>query len=92
VYLVVSYDVVSNRRRARLAKRLKNDLERVQKSVFEGEAEEAAYARVLKAAREEIDPAEDSVRVYILCKNCMRNLEVVGTGRSWVTMDGDEVL
>ncbi len=91
MYLVVSYDIVNDRRRARLAKRLKNDLERVQKSVFEGEAGEAAYARILRSAREEIDPAEDSVRVYILCKNCARNLEVIGTGRSWVTMGDDEV-
>jgi CRISPR-associated protein Cas2 len=77
---VVSYDVVDDGRRARLSKFLLGHLDRVQKSVFEGEIQESKLEELREGIEKRIDQTEDSVRVYTLCARCEGLTEVIGTG------------
>jgi len=92
VYVVVCYDIVSDRRRARVLKRLKGYLPHVQKSVFEGELGEDRLLKLRQTLREEIDPKEDTVRIYRLCARCHPATEVLGVGVYVETGDADEVV
>lgn len=76
--MVVSYDVVSNRRRARMAKMLRGFLRRVQKSVFEGEVPESRLEELHGRLSREMDEGEDSVRIYFLCARCEAAVEHMG--------------
>ena len=80
MHVVVCYDVVSDKRRNRLAKALKNYLTRVQKSVFEGEITEKRYIRMKGAIERIIDLDTDTVRAYSLCARCIPATEIIGTG------------
>jgi CRISPR-associated protein Cas2 len=91
VYLVVCYDIVGDRRRARLLKRLKGFLPHVQKSVFEGELSDERAVALRRMIVEEIDPAEDTVRLYHLCGRCIPATEVLGVGVYVERGDADEV-
>ena len=92
MYVVVCYDVVSDRRRARLLKKLKDFLPHVQKSVFEGEIPDARSVPMRQMIYQEIDPQEDTVRVYQLCARCTPATEVIGTGVYIEPGETDEVV
>ncbi|GIW95116.1 MAG: CRISPR-associated endoribonuclease Cas2 [Pirellulaceae bacterium] len=91
MYIVVAYDVVLDRRRTRLAKRLKGFLQHVQKSVFEGDIAEERLEELRAIIWNEIDPSEDSVRIYHLCQRCIPLTEVMGQG-IYVETEADEVI
>ncbi len=78
--IIVSYDVVSNVRRAKLSKFLKGHLERVQKSVFEGEIGDRRYEALKQDIAKQINQEEDTVRIYTLCERCVASVDIVGTG------------
>jgi CRISPR-associated protein Cas2 len=80
VYVVVCYDIVGDSRRARLLKLLKGYLPHVQKSVFEGELNDARLVLLREQMLAVIDPREDTVRIYHLCGRCIPATEVLGTG------------
>ncbi len=90
--VVVCYDIVSNRRRARLMKRLKGFLPHVQKSVFEGPLEDPRLLEMREMIQREIDMSEDTVRIYHLCGRCVPATEVVGLGIYVQREDKDEVV
>lgn len=69
--IVVSYDVVNDRRRAKVHKMLKNFGTRVQYSVFECQLDAKELKRLQKRLRPLIDLKEDSVRFYQLCEVCL---------------------
>ncbi len=79
--ILVSYDVPDDRRRTRLAHTLKDFGERVQYSVFECRLDERAQQTLRERLARLIDPEEDSLRIYRLCKECDRLLEVLGTAK-----------
>jgi CRISPR-associated protein Cas2 len=79
-HLVVSYDVVDDARRARLAKFLTGHLDRVQKSVFEGAVEDPALERLRQGITKRIDRSVDSVRIYGICARCLAAVEIIGSG------------
>lgn len=91
MHLVVAYDIVDDRRRQRLAKRLKDYIRRVQYSVFEGETGERDEISIIKIINQEIDFTEDNVRIYHLCKACASAIRVFGSG-AIILDEGDEVL
>lgn len=92
MYLIVAYDVVIDKHRRRLQKRLKCFLEHVQKSVFEGELADSRYAELLTAIRRSVDLETDTVRVYHLCARCRPMTEVIGTGIFVETDDADVIV
>lgn len=77
-YVVVAYDVRDDTRRLRVAKVLKNALERVQKSVFEGELDADRLELVEARARRHINEREDNLRVYVLCARCAQSVRAYG--------------
>lgn len=78
--IVVSYDIPDDRRRTRLAHALKDFGERVHYSVFECFLDESQTEQLRKRIRREIDGAQDSVRLYILCGGCVGRRESIGQG------------
>lgn len=76
--ILVTYDIVTNRRRRRLAKRLDGVIDRVQKSVFEGEVDGGTIERIRKVCADTIDKRTDDVRIYRLCARCLDTIEIIG--------------
>ncbi|MBI2528934.1 MAG: CRISPR-associated endonuclease Cas2 [Candidatus Rokubacteria bacterium] len=91
-HLVISYDVTDDRIRARLAKRLRGYVDRVQKSVFEGPVEEGRLEDLRAGIRQAIDQEADSVRVYSLCARCQGATEIIGTGVYVEREEGDVIV
>lgn len=79
--IVVSYDVPNDRRRTRLAHALKDFGERVQYSVFECRLDAEALDKLSRRVQALTDPKEDRVRIYRLCLNCEREVEIQGPGK-----------
>ena len=78
--IVVSYDVPNDRRRTRLAHALKDFGERVQYSVFECRLDAPSLEKLSRRVKALIDPEEDRVRIYRLCLDCERQVEIQGAG------------
>lgn len=64
VYILVIYDIVSNKRRTAFAKKMSGYGFRVQKSAFEAMILEKLYQKLLEEIPRLIDKEEDSVRLY----------------------------
>ena len=77
-FYLVAYDVVADRRRAKLARALEAIGERVQESVFEAYLTEAELTSLLKKAGKLLNPKEDSLRAYLLCGACSAKVRTVG--------------
>ena len=88
MYLVVCYDVVSDKRRRRLFGRLQAFLRPVQKSVFEGELPPRRYPELERLVKGVIDMETDCVRIYQLCRGCRPLTRHLGT--SLVVPEGPE--
>lgn len=86
MYIVVSYDVVDDNKRRRLAKVLLNYGKRVQKSVFECRLDEKNLLDMKEKLEKIIDMEEDSIRYYFLCKKCIDSIRISG----WGTITDDE--
>ncbi len=81
MFVLVSYDIVDDRRRSKVANTLKNYGERVQYSVFECILERDKIKRMTETVNKLINKEEDSVRIYQLCDTCLRKIQVHGTGQ-----------
>ena len=64
VYILVIYDIVSNKRRTAFAKKMEGYGFRVQKSAFEALVPERLYKKLLEEIPGSIRKDEDSVRLY----------------------------
>jgi CRISPR-associated protein Cas2 len=81
-YLVV-YDIGDDRAREKFAKFLEKFGIRVQLSCFEVECSEEEVKRIVKRAEELIEPAGDSVILYPLTANALKQEVVIRGGRKW---------
>jgi len=77
---VIAYDIVDDARRVKVAEVLKDFGRRVQYSVFEALLDAELLGRLRARVRDEIDEEEDSVRIYRLCGECERVVEIMGQG------------
>lgn len=86
--VVVAYDVVLDRRRARVYRKLLAFGEPVQYSVFECVVDAEGLRRLQSVVAREISPGSDTVRYYVLCGGCRRRIKVVNgeLTRSWRTV------
>lgn len=81
MFCLVCFDIVEDRARNRVAKILKEYGQRVQKSVFEcSELNEEKFLRLKKRLEDCIDSAEDTVRYYFICRDCLQKVELTGIG------------
>jgi len=79
MYLVISYDIQSDRRRTKIHKTLKNYGSWIQYSVFECDINKMDYLRLRHQLEKLIDAdGEDSLRFYLLCEECKRKIERIG--------------
>ncbi len=79
MYIVVVYDV-NVRRVNHVKKFLRRHLHWVQNSVFEGEVTRAEYERIKAGLKEIIDENEDSIVIYRLRSQPLR--DVLGTEKN----------
>lgn len=87
VYVLIIYDIVSNKRRVAFAKKMNGYGFRVQKSAFEAMITLNGYKKLLKEIPGSIDSREDSVRVYRISGYGEVNLFGVNE-----TIENDEVI
>ncbi len=80
MHVVVSYDIVDDRTRNRVAKLLTRYGRRVQKSVFECRLDDRRFLKMRELVERELDKEEDGVRYYLLCERCKDRVEIVGVG------------
>lgn len=78
MFLVVAYDIVDDNRRAKVSSTLKNFGQRVQKSVFECYLDKEQMARMRQEVEELIDPANDSILYYSLCRKDEAKVDFLG--------------
>ncbi|MEB3205702.1 MAG: CRISPR-associated endonuclease Cas2 [Candidatus Sericytochromatia bacterium] len=81
MFVVVTYDIQDDRRRARVAKRMEDFGTRVQFSVFDCVLDERRFLDMRHILSTLIDPTADSVRLYRLCARCRGQLDILGAGR-----------
>lgn len=78
--VLISYDISSNKKRAKLHRFLKEFGLNTQKSVFECELDEEGLKRIVSYCRVLINPCTDSVRMYRICARCLRKVRISGLG------------
>jgi len=79
-FVLVSYDIVSDRRRRKVMQTLEGFGLRVQYSVFECWLAPRQIAVLEKRLRALIDTEEDSIRFYFLQRGDVRRIRVLGVG------------
>lgn len=80
-FYVLAYDIGDDRRRAKIAKLMESLGARVQGSVFEAYLTPAELEKLLRKAEKKMRKEEDSLRVYALCKACLKRVQTHGQGR-----------
>lgn len=75
-FVLIVYDISSDKRRTRLHNRLKDFGTPVQYSVFECLLDEAGLKQMQGAVRKIIKPRLDRVRYYFICSECLQRVEV----------------
>jgi CRISPR-associated protein Cas2 len=75
-FVVVVYDISSDRRRTKLHDVLLDYGTPVQYSVFECLLDDEGLARMKRAIGKAIRPRVDRVRYYYLCQGCLKKVEV----------------
>lgn len=79
MYVVVAYDIGSDRRRARLYELLLGYGSPVQRSVFECALTADQLRRLQRAAARLARGRGDSIRYYLLCGACQERTRACGT-------------
>lgn len=87
MFVIISYDIVDDKKRNKISKILENYGTRVQYSVFECIIDEEQLEEIKNITRDIIDEAEDSIRYYKLCESCLKKLEIAGSGEITKDMD-----
>jgi CRISPR-associated protein Cas2 len=90
MFFAISYDIVDDRRRLKVANVLKDYGERVQLSVFEVNIEPDRLQRLKERVMKILDLEEDALRIYPLCGACVAKVEILGQGI--LTQDPDFII
>jgi CRISPR-associated protein Cas2 len=78
MFYVISYDIVSNKRRRRVAKYLESYGIRVQYSVFETELNQEQIKTLIKQLKKKIDKKKDTIRIYPISKETRKSITTIG--------------
>lgn len=87
MFVVVSYDIVDDKKRGKMSNLLKDYGTRVQYSVFECDIEGKYLEQLVREALKFINPDEDSLKIYQLCQGCLSRIESHGRKRG---VEGEE--
>lgn len=80
MFVMISYDVVEDKKRLKLMKFLEDYGDRVQKSVFECNLSAKTYVEMKAGIEQIINKRKDRVRYYKICKGCVDKIEISGWG------------
>lgn len=80
MFYLISYDISDPKRLNKTAKMMLNYGIRVQYSVFECILRTSEIAELKQRLLTIINPLEDSIRIYGLCRHCECNIQILGTG------------
>ncbi len=83
LHIVASYDISDPKRLSKVARSMKDYGERVLKSVFECNLNVNQFREMKTRIDEIIEPIEDTVRYYMLCEKCVREVEYSGKGETF---------
>ena len=78
MFIVVSYDIRDDGRRAKVCNELKNYGEHIQYSVFECDLSKGQIEQMQASLGSLIHRTEDSIRYYSLCQICRGKTKVQG--------------
>ena len=78
MFYAVAYDITNDRRRNAVAKILLDFGTRIQYSIFECNTNRRAYLRLQDRLQDAINPKEDTVTFYHLCRSCEKAIERIG--------------
>ena len=77
--LIITYDIVNNKKRRRIAKILDDYGDRVQKSVFELPGlDDIIWEKCLKRLKKVKLEEDESIRIYDICERCRKNVLILG--------------
>lgn len=85
--ILISYDIEEDKKRARLARKLRDFGPRVQKSVFEADVNDKELERLKDILSAIKLKSCESIRLYRICSTCAKQIEIYGQGE--VTKDKD---
>ena len=91
MWVVITYDISDDKIRFKMARELEKFLDRVQKSVFEGEISRSNLEYIKSFANSLINHETDSVRIYKLCGECRVKTEQIGYVEVPMSYSEDEV-
>ena len=77
---VVCYDIVSDRLRVQVAKKMLDYGTRIQDSVYECLLDGAGLRRLLDQMERFPLDGDDKVRLYRICANCVEQVRIYGSG------------
>jgi len=77
---LLTYDITDPKRLVRMHRFMKEFGLNTQKSVFECDIDDAALKRIRRYCRDELDLANDSVRIYRICSGCIKKAMISGQG------------
>lgn len=80
-FYVLAYDIISDSRRAKVAKIAESYGDRVNDSVFECVLDPKARARLVRRLQREVVPEEDQVRLYPLAAAQVAKIVTIGDMR-----------
>jgi CRISPR-associated protein Cas2 len=84
---LITYDITAPKRLRRMHKFLKEYGLNTQKSVFECDIDDTALKSIRKFCREELDLADDQVRIYKICSRCINKVTISGQGLKITQLD-----
>ena len=78
VHYLVAYDIASPKRLRRVARVCEDYGVRIQKSIFECDLDGCTFKALWDALLDEIDPDEDYLAAYPLCRACCEKIRMAG--------------
>jgi len=87
MFVVISYDIEDDKKRYKVSQILENYGTRVQYSVFECIINEQQLKEIEEKTKNIVDKEKDSIRIYIICENCLKKIDIIGIGE--ITRDLD---
>lgn len=90
---VISYDVVSDRKRRKLSKLLEGYGKRVQYSVFECVLNKTSFSRLYhELLLLDINADTDSIYFYSICSNCEKKKVTIGRKQEHIETKDDAII
>jgi len=81
MFYVISYDIVDDKKRRKLAKYLESYGVRVQYSVFETELSDTQLSAMIRGISSRIDKSTDTVRIYAIPKDFRERIITIGENK-----------